>query len=38
MYMVLMGGLFALFAAIYGWHKELWNLLHDANDNSSKGG
>ena len=32
MYMVLMGALFALLAAIYGWRKEFWNLLHDAND------
>lgn len=32
MYMVLMGALFAFLAAIYGWRKEFWNLLHDAND------
>ena len=34
MYMVLMGALFALLAAIYSWRKELLNLLQGENDNS----
>ena len=35
MYMVLIGGLFASIAAIYGWREELLSLLHDSSDDRS---